>query len=102
MDERSHGASWPDVDEYVESYESAHARDGRASIDEHRPPEEHPRRLAILCELIRVELEYRRDAGDPARLEDYRGRFPGVFDDPDLVEALAFEEYRLRLQAGEA
>src|SRR5258707_1129815 len=101
MDERSHGASWPDVDDYVESYESARARDGRASIDDHQPPEGHPRKLAILCELIRVELEFRREGGEPARLEDYRGRFPLVFDDPDLVEALAFEEYRLRLQDGE-
>ncbi len=102
MDRRVSGLSWPDVHKYVEAYESAHARDGQASIDDHRPPQDHPRRLAILCELIRVELEYRWERGTPDPLEDYRRRFPEVFDDPDLVPALAFEEYRLRLQAGEA
>ena len=39
--------------------------------------------------------------GQPRRLEHYRDRFPDLFVDPELVHAMAFEEYRLRLQAGE-
>ena len=49
---------WPDVGEFVEAYESARARDGRAELADFAPPPDHPERLAILCELVRVDLEY--------------------------------------------
>src|SRR5689334_14390459 len=49
---------WPGVDAFVEAYESAQARDGRAELADFAPPAEHPERLAILCELVRVDLEH--------------------------------------------
>ena len=65
------------------------------------PPLDHPDRLSILCELVRVDLEHGWERGRPRRLEEYRTLFPAVFEDADLVHAMAYEEYRLRLQAGE-
>jgi serine/threonine protein kinase/lipoprotein NlpI len=96
------GPAWPDIDEVVEAYESALAEGRDAGIAEFAPPTEHPQWLAILCELVRVDLEHGWARGRPHRLEHYRTLFPPLFDDPDLVYAMAYEEYRLRLQAGEA
>src|SRR3954453_7356701 len=96
------GRRWPDVNEFVEAYESAQARDGRADLSDFMPPTEHPARPSILCELVRVDLEYHWERGQPRRLEHFRDRFPDLFAAPDLVRAMAFEEYRLRLQAGES
>src|SRR5207244_5625949 len=39
--------------------------------------------------------------GQPTPLDDYRRRFPALFANPDSAQAVAFEEYRLRRQAGE-
>jgi len=92
---------WPGVDEFVEAYESARERGGSAEVADFAPPAEHPDRLAILGELVRVDLEYRWEQGSPVRLEHYRDLFPALFDDPGLLPGMAYEEYRLRLRAGE-
>jgi serine/threonine protein kinase/tetratricopeptide (TPR) repeat protein len=92
---------WPGVGEVVESYESALARGEPAEVADFAPPPGHPGRHAILCELVRVDLEHRWERGEPLRLEDYRARFPALFEDPALVQEMAYEEYRLRLQSGE-
>ena len=96
------GQHWPGLGEVVEAYEAALAESGAAEVVDFAPPPEHPERLAILCELVRVDLEHRWEQGRPRHLEEYREHFPAVFDDPDLVHEMAYEEYRLRLQAGEA
>src|SRR4051794_30861653 len=68
---------WPGLDEVVEAFESALATNGSAEVADHAPDPQHPDRLAILCELIRVDLESRWGRGRPRRLEDYREPFPG-------------------------
>ena len=78
------GRRWPDVNEYVEAYESAQARDGGAELDDFAPPPGHPERLAILCELVRVDLEYHWERGRPRLLEHYRDCFPDLFKGPEL------------------
>jgi serine/threonine protein kinase/tetratricopeptide (TPR) repeat protein len=96
------GQHWPGLGEVVEEYEAALARGEAAEVVDFCPQPDHPQRLAILCELVRVDLEHRWERGRPRRLEEYCALFPAVFEDPDLVHAMAFEEYRLRLQCGEA
>src|SRR5258708_2700106 len=95
------GRQWPSVDEVVEAYESAQVRDGRVDLAAFVPPVDHPEYLAILCELIRVDLEYSWQDGRLNRLEHYRERFPELFRDRQWVQEVAFEEFRLRRQAGE-
>ncbi len=51
---------------------------------------------------MRVDLEYSYETERPDRLEDYEQRFPELFRDPQKVRELAFEEFRLRQQAGES
>ena len=95
------GQEWPRIGEIVEAYEAALARDGAAALTDFAPRPDHPERLLILCELVRVDLEHQWQSGQPPPLEYYRELFPAVFEDPELVRAMAYEEFRLRQQAGE-
>ncbi len=96
------GQHWQGLGEVVEAYESALARGSRVEVIEFAPPSGHPQGLAILCELVRVDLEYRWGLGRARPLEDYRALFPALFEDSTLAYAMAFEEFRLRVQAGES
>src|SRR5437588_803662 len=92
----------PDAfDAYVAAFEEAHARAGAADVAAHLPPADHPLFLRVLCELVRVDLEFGWTHGRPTPLDGYRRRFPALFADPEATQAVAFEEYRLRRQAGE-
>ena len=55
----------------------------------------------MLRELVRIELEYNWDRGQPQPLEHYRSSFPELFRDPESLHAITFEEFRLRCLAGE-
>src|SRR5262245_13719853 len=54
----------------------------------------------LLLELVHVDLELRLRAGEPARIEEYLGRFPGLIEAPgDLIELIKAEhELRNRFQ----
>src|SRR4051794_4159639 len=101
MDPGRSGGEWRSLGEMVEAFEEALARDGLAAVADFAPSADHPQRLPILCELVRVDLEHRWCRGQPCRLEGYRPVFPEVFDDARLLHEMAYEEYRLRQQAGE-
>ena len=72
------GQHWPGLGEVVEAYEAALARGEAAEVVDFAPPPDHPERLAILCELVRVDLEHRWERGRPRRLEEYRALLPGA------------------------
>lgn len=91
-------AEWEDR---IEVFEAAAAHDSCADFERFLPPEHHPLRLAVLAELVRIDLEYSWRRAAPRRLEDYQPLFPQLFADPELLRSVAFEEYRLRRQAGE-
>jgi serine/threonine protein kinase len=94
-------ASSSNLGSFVEAFEEACARDGHADLEAFLPPTGHPLRLAVLRELVRIDLEHGWLAGRPTPLERYRQRFPELFDDPSAVRDVLFEEYRLRLEVGE-
>ncbi len=97
----SGGQSRSTIDEIVDAYEAARALGDGADLAAFLPPSDHPEYLAVLCELVRVDLEYGWQEGSPHRLDHYRGRFPELFQDRRCVQEIAFEEFRLRRQAGE-
>ena len=90
------------IDEAVEAFESARARDGRADLAAFLPPPEHPFYMGVLCELVRVDLEYSYEEKQARRLEDYQRRFPELFRDRQRLRAIAFEDFRLRQDAGDS
>jgi serine/threonine protein kinase/tetratricopeptide (TPR) repeat protein len=90
------------LDDYVEAFESAYHEQGGADLRSFLPPPEDPLHRSVLCELIRIDLEYGWESNRPRSLDDYRRDFPDVFDNPESVQEIAFEEYRLRRRAGQA
>lgn len=89
-----------ELDGYVEAFETA-ARSRDADLAEFLPPSGHPKYRAVLCELIRADLEFAWERGDCPRLETYQARFPTLFSHPDDLREVAAEEFRLRRTAGE-
>jgi serine/threonine protein kinase/tetratricopeptide (TPR) repeat protein len=94
-------SSWEEIDPYIEAFEQAHARDGRADLADFLPEAGHPQYLAVLCELVRADIEYTWRGGTPRRTEDYLAAFPALRTDPDGLCAVAFEEYRQRRLSGD-
>src|SRR5215217_4534393 len=86
------------VDEYVAAFEGAQALGDEVDPAGFLPPPDHPLYAEVLTELVRIDLELGWGRGRRRRVEEYRERFPALAD-PQLLGAVAFEEYRLRLQA---
>ncbi len=91
-----------DLEDFVDAFEAAWARHGDADPAQFVPDHGHALYLAVLGELLRIDMEMRWKRGVPRRPEDYRDRFPILFENREVLKGLAFEEYRLRRQAGEA
>ena len=90
-----------ELDAFVEAYELRRSADPAVDVATFLPAADHPLRLEVLSELIRIDLEYGWRNGSPRPLGDYQQRFPELFRDPGRLAAIAFEEYRLRRQLGE-
>jgi serine/threonine protein kinase/tetratricopeptide (TPR) repeat protein len=93
--------TWAEIDPFVEAYERERGGSDQTGISEYLPPKGHTHYFAVLRELVRVDLEHRWDREQPRPLDEYLAEFPELRTDPDGVQAIAFEEYRLRRQAGE-
>src|SRR5207253_451249 len=77
------------VDAYVQRFEKAWQSGGRPAIDDFLP-KDGPVRLAVLNELVHVDMERRLRAGDSARPEDARpylteARVVAGLDHPNIV-----------------
>lgn len=94
-------APWVEREAFIERFESAYAADASVDLAAFVPPERHPFRLAVLEELVRIDLENRWLRGQPRWLEDYLLRFPELFEISSAVRTLAFEEFRLRRRLGQ-
>jgi serine/threonine protein kinase len=95
-------AQWIEREKYVEGFESARAADPNADFAPFLPPSGHPLYIAVLEEMIRIDLEQHWLRGEPRWLEDYLPRFPQLMEASASIRTLAFEEFRLRRQAGQA
>src|SRR5262249_58965330 len=81
------------------AFAAALAEDPGADPGSFLPAEDHPLYLAILAELIRIDLA--RPGTRARRLADYISRFPALLDNPAVLEAVALQEYVQRRAAGE-
>ncbi|MGB7327400.1 MAG: protein kinase [Rubripirellula sp.] len=57
-------------------------------------------RLALIAELIRIDVELRNKACDPFLIEQYCDQFPELIDHPSLLYAIGFEDFRSRQRFG--
>ncbi len=90
------------LDHCIDAFEEARQIDSDIDLANFLPPKEHPRYLSLLAELIRVEMEQDWTDGSPRSLATYCKRFPELSRHPRILQEIAFEEYRLRRQAGES
>lgn len=88
------------VDELIRSFEEAAAGQELPDLERFIPPPGDPARAEAICELVRVELEMRWSRGQRPKLDEYLERYPELTAD-DALAAVAFEEYRQRVLAGE-
>jgi serine/threonine protein kinase/regulator of sirC expression with transglutaminase-like and TPR domain len=93
--------SWSEVDQFVEAFERMYAQEGRAEVARFLPPPDHPLYITVLEELLRVDLELSWRSGRRKRVEEFVAAFPALQENEQILEALRFEERRLRLQSGD-
>ena len=101
MTTRQASTKWLEIDRYLEAFEEAHATTGKAELAEFVPAADHPHYAAILCELVRVDLELAWSRGRPRPLEEYLAAFPCLAVDREALQQLTFEHYRQRGEHGE-
>jgi eukaryotic-like serine/threonine-protein kinase len=94
------GPGGMELDDFVRAYEAAWACVERAELKAFLPERSHPLYRSVLREVVRVDLRFRWDRGQPIPLEEYRTSFPDIFSDREILHAITFEEYRLRSQRG--
>jgi serine/threonine protein kinase/tetratricopeptide (TPR) repeat protein len=93
--------AWLELDRYVEEFEAARSQDGATDLRRFAPDVGDALYLPVVRELVRVDLEMGWSEGRPRSLADYRRLVPDLFGDADSLRAIAYEEYRLRRQAGQ-
>ena len=91
-----------DLDSILEAFERENEVSGGADVVAFLPDASDPAYQQVAVELIRVDLERSWARGSKKRLEAYREITPLLFTDPRRLAEIAFEEYRLRKQSGEA
>lgn len=92
---------WLDLDAYVARFEAALELDPEVNVVDFAPPQSQAAYLEVARELVRVDLEYRWQQGQPRALADYQRDFPALFADAESLQAITFEEYRLRCELGD-
>jgi hypothetical protein len=85
----------------VEAYEQSIADGSDCAIESFAPQLSHPEYSQIVVELVRVEMEH-KGWSHRSSVAEYSERFPGVFADTSALAIIAFEEFRVRRQHGEA
>jgi serine/threonine protein kinase len=83
-------------DPMLRRFERAWQKGERPDLDAYLGLIPRGKRLAVLRDLVPLDLEYRLKAGEAARVEDYLRRYPDLAADADTVLDLAAWEFRLR------
>jgi hypothetical protein len=83
------------LEQAVRRFEAAWRQGPRPVIEDHLPPADGPRYVALV-ELVHIDLELRLKAAEPARVEEYLARYPQLAGDCDAVLSLIAAEYELR------
>jgi predicted Ser/Thr protein kinase len=65
-------------DRFEDTWRRAASSGERPHIEEHLSDVPEAERARLLRELIRLDVSYRRRAGEQPQREDYQGRFPGL------------------------
>ncbi len=89
------------LDDWVGPFEEAHGSSVEIDLAQFLPPSSDPQYLKVLTEIVRVEMDRDWARGQPKAIDEYLKRFPEFQSNLNLLAEIAFEEYRLRRQAGD-
>jgi serine/threonine protein kinase len=89
-----------DAESFIGRFEEAWQHGDAPPLVSFLPDVSSPCYREVLAELIRIDLEYNFTHGRSRRVADYRAQFPDEFRSLEWATPILFEEYRLRLQAG--
>jgi tRNA A-37 threonylcarbamoyl transferase component Bud32 len=98
VDDKTHDlapAAREALEPLLHRFEQAWRQGQRPALEQYLPAA-GPQRRAALVELVRTDLEYRLEAGEPARAEDYLQRYPELAADRPAALDLIAREYELR------
>ncbi len=88
------------VEAFLECWESGSEP---PNIGDHLPEKAGVLRQMLLAELVKIDLDYRRQrATTPCLLEDYVAAYPELSGEGGLPADLIYEEYHVRKSSGEA
>ena len=90
-----------ELNDLLDAYERARAVEGDVDLRECLPRPGHPLYLEARRELVRLDLEHSWQNQFPKRLAVYVALFPDLLADEQSANDITFEEYRLRVLAGE-
>lgn len=91
-----------ELEDFVEAYESTRQRQGSANLIDFLPAPSHHLYREVASELVRVDMELSWVNSERHSLDDYCRLLPDLFADADMLERVAYEEYRLHVQQGES
>jgi serine/threonine protein kinase len=86
---------WTAREQIIGRFEDAWQSGRRPALEDYLPAGAAGGR-PLLVELVHVDLEYRLEGGEPARVEAYLERFPALAEDPAVVRELLAAEFDLR------
>lgn len=90
------------IADWVDAYESALVANESCDLEDFLPPRGHEAFLAVLVEIVRIDLEHGWRSGLRPRVEAILRRYPEIAASPEALASIAFEEYRQRVLCGEA
>src|SRR5262245_53584855 len=88
------------IDALLRAYERAATDSHLPDLDSFLPSRDDPVRAEAVCELVRVDLEFRWARGERPDLDSYLSRYAELAE-PAARAAVAFEHYRQRALAGQ-
>ena len=93
--------AWQFLEARVAAFEKAWRAGARPVIDKFCPhdPADDPSEGWLLPELVHADLEFRIEAGEQARVEQYLAQFPSLGQHPETVADLIETEFRVRQSA---
>lgn len=89
-----------EVASFVERFEHSRQESDAVDFVHFLPDATHPAYAEIATELIRVDMEYSWESGRGRTVSDYRRELPDLLAVREVLESVAYEEYRLRAQSG--
>jgi serine/threonine protein kinase/tetratricopeptide (TPR) repeat protein len=91
-----------ELNDLLDAYERARAVEGDVDLRDCLPRPGHPFYLEARRELVRLDMEYSWQNHCQKRIAVYLAMFPDLLKDEESARDITFEEYRLRVLAGES